>query len=686
MATPTPGKHVSQQAVATPPVSTPFSTSNPHLAFSPHGPRSVVPSPQQVKKSPANSNTIYGYPSGGGHPTNSSFGGVYDSPSAAMALGVPGLTDLGLDGIGASGLGTLGSMGGRTNDDDRQRKLQQVLGILKVCVDIWDFSAYSLTLSFFSLQSNKGRLSEPGVERLAKRLGLDAFWQGQISTGGNTGTLIIAGTALALDIDFKDDAVEKVALTFPDSAEIVTKHTVKAENILLRDLQFGPNESPLTKMLDRFAANLERFATLDKLSGPGLNCHEAIAGIYESLERLHKWELSRLAEQEDMVGKDEEFIARTSMCTKSGEPAMHARDRLGLSLDYWQEKRRISQRTKEEEQKRWSLLIGCSSSPGLVYPPVRVSDKWISADIVKPNAQDEEIFMQPAGPILDWQQPENTLLSTSDPTKPNAMEGIDQSNPKYPEVIFVAKFNPPLVIPYAVAMEIYGHVGAPLDPYQTSTFDELCFPPGLDERIEPGEPRKIKRQTVTPVFSKDGQKSTAKHKNTLFIEKIDYGRKLTELPFSHPSQLIEIIPSLRQYALLSTLLRTSFGPDVPVFSQETQKKDEDTSNRDQFAEFMSETSSLNTSGLSIDVSLTTQPVPRLQLVFPFKDRTANITFDIKLNGVVEVVSENILNDKQTNGAAGGGKWRALTREDLSKMLEITEDFGIWTEFVRRRLG
>jgi hypothetical protein len=131
MATPTASRAGASQAVATPPVSTPFSASH-HPAFSPHGPRSVVPSPQQVKKSPANSNTIYGYPSGGGHPTNSSFGAGYDSPSAAMALGgVPGLGDLGLDGIGAPGMAGLGGLG-RGDEDERKRKLQQVMDVLKV--------------------------------------------------------------------------------------------------------------------------------------------------------------------------------------------------------------------------------------------------------------------------------------------------------------------------------------------------------------------------------------------------------------------------------------------------------------------------------------------------------------------------------------------------------------------------
>jgi hypothetical protein len=135
MATPTAGKHAATQVVATPPVSTPFSASNHPPAFSPHGPRSVVPSPQQFKKSPANSTTLYGYPSGsgGGHPTASSFGAGYDSPSAALALGgVPGLAELGLDAMSAPGIGPLAGAG-RGDEEERKRRLQQVLDTLKVC-------------------------------------------------------------------------------------------------------------------------------------------------------------------------------------------------------------------------------------------------------------------------------------------------------------------------------------------------------------------------------------------------------------------------------------------------------------------------------------------------------------------------------------------------------------------------
>ncbi|RDL39068.1 Uncharacterized protein BP5553_03408 [Venustampulla echinocandica] len=656
MATPTPGKQ--PQVVATPPVSTPFSTSNHHPAFSPHGPRSVVLSPQQVKKSPANSNTVYGYPSGGGHPTNSSFGVGYDSPSAAMALGgASGLADLGLDGIAGTGIGGLGSIGGRGDEDERKRKLQQVMEIL---------------------QNNKGRLSEAGIERLARRMGLECLWETHMGSGGSMRTLIIAGSALALDIDFSNNVVKKVALSFPESTEFVTKHTEKAGDILLRDLQLGPNESPLTKMLDRFAANLERLAALDKLSIiPGLNCHEAIAGIYESLERLHIWEAERLREQADMEGKDTAYIERTAMCTKSGKPAMHTRDRLGLSIDYWQSKRRVTPTSTKTTERTWSLLVECAPLPALVFPPLRVSQNWISPSIQKAASEVDEIFSQ--GPILDWLEPDNMLLPS---VKPDAMEDIDQSSTqKVPEAMFVAKYDPPLIVPMGLAMQIYSSTNANshLDVYQTTTFDGLMFPHSPNESIEPTEARTIETESTVPVFDSKGVKSTQTHRNTLLIEKIDYGRKLTDLPFSHPRQLVEMLPALRQYAFLSTVLGKTFGADSKLITKDPNINPT-MSKKAAFADFMSQPPVRKHEAFKMDVTLTTQPLLRLRVVFPCRKETADVTFDIKLNGVVEVVSQNLLDEDAESGRKG------LIAADLGRMLEITEDLGIWAEYIRRRLG
>lgn len=593
-----------------------------------------------------------------------------------MALGgVPGLEGMGLDGMGigtpmggvvgsVSGLGLGVNVGG---EEAKRRKLEEVMEILK---------------------ADKGRLSEAGVERLAKRVGLECFWEDHVGSGKSIRTLIIAGSALALDIDFENNVVKKVALSFPESPEIVTRHTEAAGNILLRDLEYGPGESPLTKKLDRFAANLERLAMLDKLSViPGLNCHEAIAGIYESIERLHLWEVERLKESEESKGKGQDAIVKTAMYTKSGKPAMHVRDRLGMSLDYWREDRQLKGSGNE---KTYALLVECAPLPSLDYPSVRVSEHWISADILKPSDPATEIFMAPGnGPLLDWLQPEHTLLPSTDQPKVDAMEGIDHTTgAKFNEVMFVAKFDPPLVVTSNTVMQVYSSTGVPFDQFWPGTYDELLFPRQPDEKIPEFGDRELRREVTVPVFNK-GEKLTSTQTTTLFVEKSDYGRTLTEIPFSHPQQLVEWLPILRQAAFLGSVLQKTFGtrsrPASPVKAEDKARQ----SLKREFNNFMSRQTA--TKPLRIDVKLDTQPVPRLGLQFPFKKApkgktnlagVGHVVFEIKPNAVVEIVSENILQSQDADVVDE----RKVTVADLARMLELTEDIGVWVEYVKRRLA
>ncbi|CAG8979351.1 hypothetical protein HYALB_00002477 [Hymenoscyphus albidus] len=666
MATP---KHAAQ-VVATPPVSTPFSTA--HLAFSPHGPRSVVPSPQQVKKSPANSNTVYGYPSGGGgHPTNSSFGGVgYDSPSAAMALGgVHGMGDLDAA-IGGQGMGGLGGLGRAVGDDEKKRKLEEVVSILS---------------------SNKGRLSTTGIARLVQRAGLSTDWMDD----DGLRVLICAGRGFGLDIAFRASTIHNVELTIPESPEIVSKHLPKAGKILMRNLKIGPGESSFTKELDRFAANLERLATLDKLSGhPGLKCHEALAGVYESLERLHLWEVKKIKEDQPEMGKrDLAYVERAAMCNRSGKPAMHVRDRIGLSLDYWQTKRLISSPTiSREKEQTWSLLVECAPATSLsVFPPLRVSQDWISKKISK-SATQVELFLLDAtqGPLLDWQEPENVLFPTNDDPKGDTMEGIDQApNQKVPEVIFVAKFDPPIIVPLQLAMQIHNATQAQFDVYQTTTFDELMFPSGaMDSMVNHNESRTIHSETTIPVFSRWGGsmnlQTEKSHRNTLLIDRIGYGRTLTELPFSHPKELVGILPSLRQYAFLSSLLKKTFGPEhkPKPDPEEAKPRGLRPSKNEEFTFFMSNapppTPVVDYLKLDVALQIDSDKI-KLRIIFPFKKATADVTFLIKANAALEVVSETLLGKQK-------GEGKKLTRGDLARMLEVTEDLGAWVEFVRGRFA
>ena len=84
-------------------------------------------------------------------------------------------------GISMSGISALGltdsSMGGRGDDGERRRRLEAVLGTLRV---------------------RNGRVSEEGIERLSRRHGLEALWEDRRKDGMKV--LSIAGQTMLIDV------------------------------------------------------------------------------------------------------------------------------------------------------------------------------------------------------------------------------------------------------------------------------------------------------------------------------------------------------------------------------------------------------------------------------------------------------------------------------------------------------
>ncbi|KAI1129133.1 mediator of RNA polymerase II transcription subunit 1-domain-containing protein [Nemania abortiva] len=661
----TPSQHPA--AAPTPQASTPFSNSQAVAALSPHGPRS---SPQQLKKSPATGTLPSGIMSSqpGNPPLN------FDSPSAAAALGGLGL-DLNLDNISVGGL-----VGGanRSDEDDRKKRMDAVIAAL------WAFDT--------------GRVSNDGLERLAVHLGLECLWEpaGTGSENDNNKVLIMAGRTMFVEVSIKNYVVYHASLSFNEPSSRLDKHVEKASAILFKDLTLGPGESQLTKKLSKFRANLERLATLDRLSvTPGLNCHEAIAGIWESLERLHRWDVQRLREDPTLSDRTEENLRVIALCSRHGCPLMHARDRIGLTLDYWKQYRKYKSTLIEGGKgKTWGILIDCASTNdmNMVYNPVRVSDKWVGPDLVKANPTEDEV-MSATGPILDWLEPPNTLLQPAEENKPET--GLDMnalSAPK-PDVVFMATFNPPVVVTHSVAMEIY-KISAFNAPLSGSTFDNLLFPVSEGANYDPSEPRVLKSTRTVPVFL-DAHKGQTEpilklHSNTLLVDKPVYGQIVTHVPISHPKDLIMMLPMLRQYAFLSLLLANSFESQegTPLGSEPNAANESTSSHKTdrEFEDFMSGNRGRNSPEcLKIDVVLTAHPIPRLQLVFPFGQTAAMINLEIQLDGKVHIVSDNIFSESENETSQSKGKGRLLTRKQFAEKLEVCENLGIWVEFIKHKL-
>ncbi|KAG7101899.1 hypothetical protein HYQ44_018477 [Verticillium longisporum] len=686
MATPTPGEKLADKApkpglpqqgrtpsvfpVATPPVSTPFSHA--HVAFSPRGPKS---SPQQFKKSPATSATLMGH-------TNAPLN--FDSPSAAAAMGALGIgggLDLGLDNVSVNGLGGLG---GLTGEDDRSKRLDAIIDIIG---------------------NAKGRVSEAGLERLSQRTGLNKIWEDHRTPDGKVKkTLVIAGHGLQLDVILDNNIVEGVTLAFPESeSSIVAKHVDRAGQILLRDLQLLPDQSPLTKKMDEFAANLERLATLDKLSiFPGLDCQEAVAGIFESLERLYNWELARVKEDPAMAGKPDVLLEKTVQCSRSGRPAMHARDQVGLSLDYWAERRLVPPKTPATEtycanaEQIWSIIVGCRPLDGELYPPIRISEDWISQKVEKTDPVPTDLLEPSNGPLLDWLEPAATVLPPASDNKVVAVEVVqpDGTTQRYPNVKFVATLNPPVIVPQAVCNALYNLSGAQPPPMMlpSYTFDGISFPIVDGQNHDASELRTISCERDVFVL---GAPQPRRHENTLFVYKPVYGQTISELPFSHPRQLVAMLPTLRQYAFISRLLARSFGANIAGSGLEKLDKSiitrEVMTTSAKFKRFMADKEAKRDSEaekpLTLDVVLSVHPTAGLSIVFPFRDATANIELQVLANGVVNIVSQNILSDELDAAQdITAGPRRKMKPHDLGRLLEVFEDLCQWAEWIRKNLS
>ncbi|KAK8877407.1 mediator of RNA polymerase II transcription subunit 1-domain-containing protein [Apiospora arundinis] len=660
-------------AAPTPPVSTPFSASQTQTAFSP--PSGSRTSPQHVKKSPATSFTLKQ------HPPNDGVSAMnFDSPSATAALGALGMNnhlDLHLDNL-SMGTMTLS----KSDEDDFRKKMDFIIETVK--------------------RAARPMVSNEGLERLARSIGLECLWEDNPAGGPHSKTLVMAGVGLALEIIVTNHVVENVSLTYPECSENAQKHVGKAADILLEDLKLAPGQSPLTKTLLAFQPNLERLAALDKLSVlPALNCYDAIAGLYESFLKLHEWDMLKLRDDNTIPENKptnvlpDNRLQVYALCLRHGVPMMHTRGKIGLMLDYWKTGRRL--RSADVHKKSpgiftWGMLIECAPRHNMMHiPAIRVTENWISDDVEKTQdlTNDDMMLQQTSGYVLDWQEPEMIFLPPGDEPKPEAGMSV-QAGPRIPDVIFTATFDPPVVVTTAAAAHIYNLAGIPL-PESIVTFDAIVFPVAPDSGYDPSEPRIIRRaQAVTTVNpSTPGSINLAGHKNTLFIYKPVYGQVLSKVPMQHPRQLVAMMAVLRQFAFLSTLLAKSFkskpgyaeiAPDDANWKP-TPILQHDITGLQPKLPLPPITPDVKAS-LPVDITLTAHPIPQLLIVFPFKSRTANITIEIGLGGRVHIVSHNDVFQETAHGGTQGARLDKTWAEDK---LEVCEDIGNWVELIKMML-
>ena len=625
---------------------------------------------------------------------NLSQSGNTSSPNANMlglgtpsGLGIEGATPAGLAGLtpalgGAqmmhtmSDLGLTPSGGKRNEDEERRLKMRRVLK---------------------SIGSDKGRVSEEGIARVARRVGFANDIDAEKLTPeekerkvGNR-TITTAGNAIVIEIDLKNQVPRSVQVLYSTQTKALDEHGAKAGTVLMNDLK-APGGVPLNAKLDRFALNLERLARMDRLSAGGINCFEAVSGLYASLERLYEQEKGAVkALLNPEITNIEEKADIEVMCKKSGKPLVHANGKIGIEIAYWQDNRHINatkqeaptgsemeidkqddkqgERSGEVQDQVFKLRIEVESCSANLYPPLRVSDAWVPDPLELPAPE--------TGERIPWQDPTQTYASA------NGVENGGMVHGQLPDLRSIARLDPPIVVPTMTAVNIQTALGTPAVYSMSQQYAEMLL--GLI--VEPlGQQRPFMMGGKQSVLSyKDGEETTVQHVYKLENSRPDWGTRIEQLPFSHPRQLVELLPTLRQWACVGSLLKATLGPhqedNAQADSIGLDGTAGDASDDSDLSDLLMTMDTGLTDAIQVNISLATAPTPSLGITFPTSSDlgVANINIEVQANADITVTNrESILAD---DNAIKTDAMR-LQEQRFAKALDVCGDLGVWVEWVR----
>ncbi|KAJ5814830.1 hypothetical protein N7474_006607 [Penicillium riverlandense] len=431
----------------------------------------------------------------------------------------------------------------RDNDAVQQRRIEEVVQCLRARV------------------AGRG-VSREGIERLSRLEGFESIWQED--------NINIAGNFVDLEIEFHPghNAVKDVSLRYATPEYTEGERREEATAVLKRNLVQSPLDAECGnwKIPQGFYENLQWLAKHDKLSQE-INCFEALEGLEENFRRIWGEEAKT-----SKHGGDHEHL-----CTGViGRPSMHKGARIGLGLEYWVEQAKVldakEQATspdamvidrpecqdRDDQPRIWSIMLECEDG----YPSLRISKEWVGSEVFTAGERNDSLPSNGAAGSVNWLDPPQTMrLSHGNHPDPMALDS-SMLESSAPNRRFVAKLDPALDVPILAASDIYRHLGMQLpQEFKIFTYDGLLVPewsPLSSTDPSPHSGRRRQTMSVQAFDSKGEPYNNKQHSYTFQAFESVAGRTIRDLPFSHPRQLADILPILRQYALLASLIRTTF--------------------------------------------------------------------------------------------------------------------------------
>ena len=564
------------------------------------------------------------------------------------------------------------------------------------------------------LATRWGIVGQEGVERCARRCGLECLWEGEAGQGGGRRVLSIAGEGLLVEVDFVGDAVEKVGLDFPGMS-MGDGEKVKGGEVLGRSLM-GEGEGGY-KRLEAFAGNLERLGRMDRAGAGAVNCFDAVDGVGKSLKMVYEKEV----EHERREGR--ERPTDDVMCGRTGRPAVHARGKVGLALQFWKDQRLVTKQTVEDAMEVdgpaenddddkadqvYSAMIECESCLTELYSSVRISKSWVRERLDSAMEVDA-LHISDTG--LEWLEPPGDIQTAS---------STEIGEGKQPNARFMARLEPQLVVSLPTAITLLESVGFPIpqESIMMTTFESLVFANtnpspvfNTPHTLQNGAP-KIFEKAVTSYNTTTETWTTHQHEYTLCTPQRDFARTLSDLPFRHPMQIINLLPHLRQWALVGSILRRTLTAPASAYEDRRSQPAPDTkqidakatngtspdqpsafqSLEDELNDFLSSPSPAAANGSkaprSINITFSASPLPHFLVQFSnpnYAGKLVIVQFSVGLNGSIEVLDVDDGGSPAVITGMGDDvdavDARAKLREKVKKVLELSEDLGVMVEWI-----
>ena len=444
-----------------------------------------------------------------------------------------------------------------------------------------------------------GMVSRENVERCLERIGgLECLWDEGVGVGrgGKAGTVAegevkrtfsIAGNEFIIDIEWMGECVVKVRLELQgDGSEEAAN---RASKILRKDLVGEKGALGRSKAsergyvsLDGFVENLSRLARIDSLGKGSVSCFNALDGVGNSLKKLYDLEVQKeiAVDGAKLTRKEAELMV---LCEKSGRPDVNTEGTIGLKLNYWVDRRAIARKTlarasssTEQDSESavgslsnpYNLVLDCEEFDATQFPSIRISDVWL-AETAAESLGNQSLPL--------WQDPPPTYVPNTETN--TGSDGIDLAitTGTLPNTRFVARLNPPVTVPLAAAMEIFNHVGQPIlqQSIQSTTYASLLFPAAFEKAHAAKHSSKdaeLHFNRTVRAFDAQGNPVSHTLRFNLFAQPDSWARTIHEIPFSHPKQLVDILPYLRQWMFFGKMLQRTFDVNEESYAEVGSKQ------------------------------------------------------------------------------------------------------------------